>query len=213
MVEAGAAFAAMNAIGLVAFAAVGALKGSDAGLDLFGVSVLGFLTALGGGTVRDLLVGRVPTSLQTNLEVLLAAAGITLAVILVQRVDENASRSSDVDLMESPAVLLPDAIGLAAFAATGAAVGIEAGLSPFGVVVTATLTGVGGGSLSDLLLARIPAVLREDFYATPAVVGGAVVPPAIALGLPLGATTLLSASVVLGLRLAAIRYGWRLPTV
>ncbi|MBP1986080.1 trimeric intracellular cation channel family protein [Halolamina salifodinae] len=215
MVEAGAAFAAMNAIGLVAFAAVGALKGSDAGLDLFGVSVLGFLTALGGGTVRDLLVGRVPTSLQTNLEVLLAAAGITLAVMLVQRVDvdENASRSGGSDLMESPAVLLPDAIGLAAFAATGAAVGIEAGLSPFGVVVTATLTGVGGGSLSDLLLARIPAVLREDFYATPAVVGGAVVPPAIALGLPLGATTLLSAGVVLGLRLAAIRYGWRLPTV
>lgn len=205
MVEAGAAFAAMNAIGLVAFAAVGALKGSDAGLDLFGVAVLGFLTALGGGTLRDLLVGRIPTSLQSNSEVLIAAAGIALAVVLVQRVEG--------DLMESRAVLVPDAMGLAAFAATGAAVGVEAGLSPFGVVVTATLTGVGGGSLSDLLLTRVPAVLREDFYATPAVVGGAVAPPAVTLGLPLGATTLLSAGVVLGLRLAAIRYGWRLPTV
>jgi uncharacterized membrane protein YeiH len=205
MVEAGAAFAAMNAIGLVAFATVGALKGSDAGLDLFGVAVLGFLTALGGGTLRDLLVGRIPSSLQSNSEVLIAAAGIALAVVLVQR--------TDGDLMESPAVLLPDAIGLAAFAATGAAVGIEAGLSPFGVVVTATLTGVGGGSLSDLLLARVPAVLREDFYATPAVVGGAVVPPAVDLGLPLGTTTLLAAGVVLVLRLAALHYGWRLPTV
>ncbi|QKY21167.1 trimeric intracellular cation channel family protein [Halolamina sp. CBA1230] len=224
MVEAGIAFGVMNAIGLVAFAAVGALKGSDAGLDLFGVAVLGFLTALGGGTIRDLLVGRIPTSLQSNTEVLFAAAGIALAVALATRVEvdesrklssanQNASRSGDGDLMESPAVLLPDAVGLAAFAATGAAVGIEAGLSPFGVVVTATLTGVGGGSLSDLLLARIPAVLREDFYATPAVAGGAVAPPAVAAGLSVGATTLFAAGVVFGLRLGALRYGWRLPTV
>jgi uncharacterized membrane protein YeiH len=205
MVEAGLAFAAMNAIGLVAFAVVGALKGSDADLDLFGVAVLGFLTALGGGTIRDLLVGRVPTSLQSNTEVLFAAAGVVLAVVLATRVHG--------DLMESPAVLLPDAIGLAAFSATGAAVGVEAALSPFGVVVTATLTGVGGGSLSDLLLARVPAVLREDFYATPAVVGGAVAPPAVALGLSVGATTLLAAAVVLALRLGALKYDWRLPTV
>jgi uncharacterized membrane protein YeiH len=205
MVEAGPAFATMNAIGLVAFAVVGALKGSDADLDLFGVGVLGFLTALGGGTIRDLLVGRVPTSLQSNTDVLFAAAGVVLAVVLATRVHG--------DLMESPAVLLPDAIGLAAFSATGAAVGVEAALSPFGVVVTATLTGVGGGSLSDLLLARVPAVLREDFYATPAVVGGAVAPPAVALGLSVGATTLLAAAVVLALRLGALRYGWRLPTV
>jgi len=205
MVDAGPAFEAMNAIGLVAFAVVGALKGSDADLDLFGVAVLGFLTALGGGTVRDLLVGRVPTSLESNVEVVIAAAGVALAVLLARRVDG--------DLMASRAVLIPDALGLAAFAATGAAVGVEAGLSPFGVVVTATLTGVGGGSLSDLLLARVPAVLREDFYATPAVVGGAVAPPAVALGLPLGTTTLLAAGVVLALRLGALRYGWRLPTV
>ena len=205
MAEAGPAFATMNAIGLVAFAVVGALKGSDADLDLFGVGVLGFLTALGGGTIRDLLVGRVPTSLQSNTDVLFAAAGVVLAVVLATRVHG--------DLMESPAVLLPDAIGLAAFSATGAAVGVEAALSPFGVVVTATLTGVGGGSLSDLLLARVPAVLREDFYATPAVVGGAVAPPAVALGLSVGATTLFAAAVVLALRLGALRYGWRLPTV
>ncbi|WP_435117657.1 trimeric intracellular cation channel family protein [Halolamina sp. C58] len=205
MVDAGPAFAAMNAIGLVAFAVVGALKGSDADLDLFGVAVLGFLTALGGGTIRDLLVGRIPTSLQSNTEVLFAAAGVALAVVLATRVRG--------DLMESPAVLLPDALGLAAFAATGAAVGIEAGLSPFGVVVTATLTGVGGGSLSDLLLARVPAVLREDFYATPAVAGGAVAPPAVAVGLGTGTTTLLAAGVVLALRLGALRYDWRLPTV
>jgi len=205
VVDAGLAFAAMNAVGLVAFAAVGALKGREAGLDLFGVVVLGFLTALGGGTVRDLLVGRIPTSLQSNVEVLWATLGIVLAVAVSVRYGD--------DPRDSPALLLSDAVGLAAFAATGAAVGLEAGLSPFGVVVVATLTGVGGGSLSDLLLVRVPAVLREDFYATPTVVGGIVAWLAAWIGVDAGAGTLLSAGVVLGLRLGALRFGWRLPSL
>lgn len=205
MVDAGLAFAAMNAVGLVAFAAVGALKGREAGLDLFGVVVLGFLTALGGGTVRDLLVGRVPTSLQSNVEVLWATLGIVLAVAISVRYGD--------DPRDSPALLVSDAVGLAAFAATGAAVGLEAGLSPFGVVVVATLTGVGGGSLSDLLLVRVPAVLREDFYATPTVAGGVVAWLAAALGTDLGVTTLLAAGAVLALRLAALRFDWRLPSL
>jgi uncharacterized membrane protein YeiH len=205
MVDAGLAFAAMNAVGLVAFAAVGALKGREAGLDLFGVVVLGFLTALGGGTVRDLLVGRVPTSLQSNVEVLWATLGIVLAVAISVRYGD--------DPRDSPALLVSDAVGLAAFAATGAAVGLEAELSPFGVVVVATLTGVGGGSLSDLLLVRVPAVLREDFYATPTVAGGVVAWLAAALGTDLGVTTLLAAGAVLALRLAALRFDWRLPSL
>ncbi|MFB6221172.1 MAG: trimeric intracellular cation channel family protein, partial [Halolamina sp.] len=166
MVGAGLAFAAMNAVGLVAFAAAGALKGRAAGLDLFGIVVLGFLTALGGGTIRDLLVGRVPTSLQSDVEVLFALLGILIAVAVSVVLPD--------DPREAPALLFSDAVGLAAFAATGAAVGIETGLTLFGTIVVATLTGVGGGSLSDLLLVRVPAVLREDFYATPAVVGGVV---------------------------------------
>lgn len=205
MVDAGIAFAAMNAVGLVAFAAAGALKGRAAGLDLFGIVVLGFLTALGGGTIRDLLVGRVPTSLQSDVEVLFAAFGIVLAVIVSIRLRD--------DPRETPALLLSDAVGLAAFAATGAAVGIETGLTLFGIVVVATLTGVGGGSLSDLLLVRVPAVLREDFYATPAVVGGIVAWVAAGAGVDGGTTTLLAAGAVLTLRLGALRYDWRLPTL
>jgi uncharacterized membrane protein YeiH len=205
VVDAGIAFAAMNAVGLVAFAAAGALKGRAAGLDLFGIVVLGFLTALGGGTIRDLLVGRVPTSLQSDVEVLFAALGIVLAVVVSVRLRD--------DPRETPALLLSDAVGLAAFAATGAAVGIETGLTLFGIVVVATLTGVGGGSLSDLLLVRVPAVLREDFYATPAVVGGIVAWVAAGAGVDGGTTTLLAAGAVLTLRLGALRYDWRLPTL
>lgn len=205
MVDAGLAFAAMNAVGLVAFAAVGALKGGDADLDLFGVVVLGFLTALGGGMVRDVLVGRIPAALQSSGDVAVAALGIVLAVALSLRVEGR--------VRDTLALQIPDAIGLAAFAATGAAVGIETGLTLFGIVVVATLTGVGGGSISDLLLVRVPAVLREDFYATPAALGGVVAWAAVELSLPVAVSTLAAAASVLVVRLAALRYDWHLPTV
>ena len=198
-------FEVLNAIGLVAFAAVGALKGVDADLDLFGVAVLGVLTALGGGIIRDALVGRVPVALTSTTDVAVVIVGVALAVLATRRLSGP--------LLSNPVLLTADAAGLAAFAATGALVATEAGLSVFGAIVLATLTGVGGGSLSDVLLARVPVVLREDFYATPAVLGGALFPLVVAAGVGLGTASLVVAGVVLALRLLALRYDWELPTV
>jgi uncharacterized membrane protein YeiH len=193
------AFAVMNALGLLAFAVAGSLKGAEADLDLFGVAVLGVVTALGGGTLRDVLVGRVPASLQATADV---GVGLAVALVVVSE-----------DRRGHPALVVSDALGLAAFAATGALVGVEAGLSPFGVVVLATLTGVGGGSLADLLLTRVPVVLREDFYATPAVVGGVLFWSAAAAGVDPDALVLPSALVVFLVRALALRFEWELPSV
>ncbi|XVH30637.1 trimeric intracellular cation channel family protein [Haloferacaceae archaeon DSL9] len=198
------AFALMNAVGLLAFAVAGSLKGVDADLDLFGITVLGVLTALGGGMVRDTLVGRVPAALTSMSDVAFAVAGVGIAVVASRRV-RGAVR-------DHPILLVADAVGLAAFAATGALVGLDAGISPFGVVVLATLTGVGGGSICDLLLTRVPSVLKEDFYATPAAAGGVGCWLAVELGVSTDAAALGAAAAVLGLRLAALRYEWRLPT-
>ncbi len=198
------AFDAMNALGLLAFATAGSLKGAEADLDLFGVSVLGVLTALGGGTLRDVLVGRVPASLQSTTDVSVALVGVALAVAFV------VSRG---DVRDHPALVGSDAVGLAAFAATGAQVGVEAGLSAFGVVVLATLTGVGGGSLADLLLTRVPLVLREDFYATPAALGGVGYWVATALGVPAGVALLGTALLVFAVRALAVARDWGLPTL
>jgi uncharacterized membrane protein YeiH len=198
-------FTAMNVVGLVAFATVGGLKGADADLDLFGVAVLGVLTALGGGTLRDVLVGRVPLALQSTGDVSVALVGVVLAVLL--------SRTVEGRVRDHPVLQLPDAIGLAAFAATGALVGLDAGISPFGVVVLATLTGVGGGSIADLLLSRVPVVLHEDFYATPALLGGAGFWAAVTVGADTGAAALGCAAAVFLLRIAALRYDWHLPTI
>ena len=134
-------FEAMNVVGLLAFAVTGALKAVDADLDLLGVTVLGVMTALGGGITRDLLVNTVPTALTSgDIGVVLVGVGVALALVQFG--------SAAVPSF----VLLPDAIGLSAFATTGALVGFDAGLSGFGIVLLATVTGVGGGIIADVLL-------------------------------------------------------------
>ena len=198
------AFGVMNVVGLLAFAVVGSLRGIDADLDLLGVGVLGVMTALGGGVTRDLLVNTVPVALRSTTDVSVALVGVGVGIAL--------GRIGD-DLTDHSLVLLPDAVGLAAFATTGALVAADAGLSGFGVVALATVTGVGGGLVSDVLLQRVPFVLVEDFYATCALVGGVVFWAATAAGVGDGSAAAVCAAVVLVLRLVAIRRDWELPTV
>jgi uncharacterized membrane protein YeiH len=200
-------FAAMNVVGLLAFAVAGSLKAADAGLDAFGVAVLGVVTALGGGTTRDVLVDRIPASLATTGDVSVALVGVALAVLLIRRTPDH------VRVRDTPAFLVSDAVGLAAFAATGALVGTGAGLTPYGVVVLATVTAVSGGSLADLLVGRVPVVLREDFYATPAVLGGVAFWAVGSLGGPSSVQAGVCAGLVFATRMLALRYDWHLPRI
>lgn len=198
-------FELLNAVGLLAFAVVGSLKGVDADLDVLGVTVVGVLTALGGGMTRDVLVGRTPVALTAETDVLLALLGVCLGIGL--------GRFGRADLSDSPVVTVPDAAGLAAFAATGAIVGTGAGLSPFGVVTLAALTGVGGSVIRDVLLQEVPVVLHEDFYATCAVLGGVAFYALSAAGVGRPAPTVACVVVVLATRLVALARDWSLPTV
>ncbi|AAG18881.1 MULTISPECIES: TRIC cation channel family protein [Halobacterium] len=195
----------MNAVGLVAFATVGSLKAIDADFDVLGVAVLGVLTALGGGATRDVLVGSVPAMLQSTTDVGFALAGVVVAVVVARRVG--------TEVLAHPVVDVPDAVGLAAFAASGALVGVGADVSPFGVVVLGTTTGVGGGLVSDVLLQRVPFVLTEDLYATCAIAGSTVLWVATASGLGATIAAAAGAGVTLAVRLLAIRFEWALPTV
>ncbi|MFC7080942.1 trimeric intracellular cation channel family protein [Halorussus caseinilyticus] len=199
----------MNVVGLLAFAVVGSLRGADADLDVLGVAVLGVLTALGGGVTRDLLVDSVPVALRSTTDVSVVLFGVVAGIALARLGDDL----TDQSLTDHAVVLLPDAVGLAAFATTGALVATDAGLSAFGVVVLATVTGVGGGLVSDVLLRNVPFVLVEDFYATCAIVGGSVFWLVATVGVGQRASALVCAVVVFGLRSLAIRYEWELPTV
>lgn len=199
------AFAVLNWLGLVAFALAGSLDGADNDLDVLGVAVLGVVTALGGGITRDLLVGRTPVALTATADVAVVMVGVVAAVLLVR---DGRSISTS-----SPTVQLPDAIGLSAFAATGAIVAWDANLSVFGVLVCAMLTGTGGGAIRDLLVGRTPGILVEDFYATCALAGGVAFWVLRTVGAPRPAGVAACVGVSLVLRVLAIRYDWHLPTV
>ena len=203
-VLAGDPFAVMNTIGLVAFALVGATKAIREEFDLFGVGVVGLSMAFAGGVTRDLLVNRVPLALQSPIEIALGLFGVGLALALPLVVPSPDDR---------PTTLVADAIGLAAFATTGAIVADAAGVAAFGVVAIATINAVGGGAVADVLLDRSPFILFDDFYASCAVLGGLAYLLVGAVGGVGGVAAGACATVTLLTRLLAVVYDWRLPTM
>lgn len=200
----GSPFAAMNTVGLVAFALVGATKAIREEFDLFGIAVVGLAMAFAGGVTRDLLVARVPLALQSPVEVSLGLLGVCLAVGL--RVVLSAPDSH-------PVTVVADAVGLAAFATAGAIVATGAGVSAFGVVAVATINAAGGGAVADVLLDRSPFILFDDFYASCAVLGGSAYWATGAVGAAESTAAAACAAVTVAVRLVAVARGWELPAV
>ena len=197
-------FAVMNTVGLVAFALVGASKAIREEFDLLGITIVGLAMAFAGGVSRDLLVSRVPLALQSPAEVGLGLLGVGLAIAL------NVLFTSPET---HPVTLVSDAVGLAAFATTGSIVATETGVSAVGVVAIGTINAAGGGAFADILLDRSPFVLFEDFYASCAVLGGSAYWIAGTLGAAGSTAAVACAAVTITTRLAAVTYGWSLPTV
>ena len=197
-------FAVMNTIGLVAFALVGSSKAIREEFDLLGIAIVGLAMAFAGGVTRDLLVARVPLALRSPSEIALGFLGVLLAIVL-----RMVLRSPD----EHPITIIADAIGLAAFATTGAIVATEANVSAFGVVTIATINAVGGGAFADILLDRSPFILFDDFYASCAVFGGTAYVVVGALGAGGNTAAAICAVVTATVRLVAVAQNWELPTV
>ena len=196
-------FAVMNTVGLVAFALVGATKAIREEFDIFGVTVVGLATAFAGGMTRDILVDRIPLALSSPVEIGLGLFGVGLAIGVSAILD-----SADTH----PVTQVSDAIGLAAFATTGAIVATQAGVPVFGIVAIATTNAVGGGAVADILLDRSPFILLDDFYASPAVLGGSTYWIVVTVVGANGIAAATCAAVVVGTRVGALVYGWSLPT-
>ena len=197
-------FAVMNTIGLIAFALVGSSKAIREEFDVLGITIVGLAMAFAGGVTRDLLVTRVPLALQSPIEICLGLLGVGLAIVLSVVLTAPETH---------PIALVADAIGLAAFATTGAIVATEAGVSVFGIIAVATINAVGGGAVADILLDRSPFILFEDFYASCAVLGGSAYWIVGALGAAGSTAAAVCAIVTVVTRLAAVTYDWHLPTV
>lgn len=155
------------------FAVEGAILGVEAGFDLLGVLVLAFATALGGGIIRDVLLGgQLPAALQLKRYAITAFAGGLIVFLFANQV-------RDID----PTTLVAlDAAGLSAFAVAGAAKALDFRTNALTAVLLGGVTAVGGGVLRDILLNRVPVILVADFYATAALIGAAVMVAGVRLG-------------------------------
>src|SRR3984957_19410245 len=189
--------------GVTVFAISGALAGLHRGLDLLGIVVLASVTAIGGGTLRDVLLSRTP--------IFWVAAPSYLYVILVAALLTFVAPGFFIGL-GSP-MLIADAFGLGLFAISGAQVAEAQNRSWIVIVLMGTMTGVAGGVIRDLLSGVVPVLLRRDIYASAAMVGIVVYlllrrwrHLRQSLALPI------AVAIVVTVRLLALRYGWQLPT-
>ena len=200
-------------LGTVAFALSGVLVAIDAELDLLGTLVVGAVTAVGGGVLRDLLLGNVPPNAFLNPVYALVAIGVSLVAFAIayHAADRFGERMHRLD----PALNVVDAVGLGVFTVLGAeqALALGYGGNVFLTIFVGVLTGVGGGVLRDQLTGRIPMVLKKRVYAL-AAIGGAVVYDAMRL-LSCGRelSLLCGAGIVILIRLLATRYEWSLPKI
>ena len=190
--------------GTFLFGLEGALSAMAGHLDFFGVMVLSFCTALGGGIIRDLLIGAVPPNAVRDWRYgVIAFAGGGTSVLFSHFVQEI-----PFSLMATL-----DAGGLALFAVAGATKALDYKIHPFLAILMGTITGVGGGTVRDVLLARVPTVLRADIYATAALLGAALFVAGKYGKLSPQWAALLGATACFALRMVAISRHWNLPAL
>ena len=191
----------LELVGIAVFAASGAIAAVRARLDVFGVIVLALTTALGGGVIRDVLLGVHPPSSLTKWPYLLVPAVTGLLVFSFHPQLARLRR----------AVLLLDAVGLGLFVTGGTSTALALGAPPYTACLIGMTTGIGGGALRDVLLREIPLVLRREIYALAALLGGLVVAGGSVLGLPDGPVALVGSALVVAVRLLALWRKWNAP--
>ncbi|MRX45381.1 trimeric intracellular cation channel family protein [Agromyces kandeliae] len=194
-------------VGTMAFAISGAVAAGRKRMDLVGVVVLACLVAVGGGTLRDVLLGNFPVFWVRNPTYLLVAALTALAVIPLTR-----TRALDV-LQRLHIVQVSDAAGMAVFVVTGTNVALAAGANEISAAIIGVISGVGGGIVRDILANEVPDVLRGgQFYATAALIGAGVYVALLALDADPLIVFWIPIAIILLIRLASLRFGWGVPT-
>lgn len=191
----------LDLIGVAVFAVSGVLVAAASGMDLLGGLALATLTAIGGGTLRDVLLDRHPVFWVRDaryLLVILLAAALTMLYLAFFPPPGHS-------------FLIADALGLALFAISGAQIAEAAGLSPLVVVLMGTMTGTAGGMLRDVMSARVPLIFREDIYATAAIAGIVVYLILQKLGVSRSVAVSVGVLVILLMRLLAVVWGVHLP--
>jgi uncharacterized membrane protein YeiH len=193
----------IDLIGTAVFAAEGASTAAHHHFDIFGILVISFVTALGGGLIRDVLIGDIPPSSVRDWRYP-ATALLAGAIVFLLHLS--------TDAMNFWVLTTLDAAGLSLFAVAGTAKALNFNIHPLLATMMGVITGVGGGTIRDILITQVPTVLRSDIYAVAALLGAVVMILALKSKLPQSVATALGITACFVLRMLAVYHHWNLPT-
>lgn len=191
----------LDLVGIFVFAISGALVAVRKDYDVFGVLFLATTTGLGGGFVRDVLIGATPPAALADWRYLLVPIAAGLVTFAFHSGLGRQERLINVF----------DAFGLSLFCVTGALKAVDYGLGPVPAALLGMVTAIGGGVARDVLASRAPVVFRSELYATPALIGASIAVVGVRLELPLGLVVTVAATSCLVLRLLAMWRDWHAP--
>jgi uncharacterized membrane protein YeiH len=196
-------FNLLDLIGTLAFAISGALVSIDKKMDLFGVFIITFVTALGGGTLRDVMIGRTPVGWMLNIDyIYVIITGFILTLLFKQLIEKFKIY-----------LFIFDTIGLGVFTLIGLEKGINIGLHPIICIALGTMTACFGGVIRDILCAEIPVIFKKEIYATICILGGIVFFILRKFNLNSDVLYLTTSLVIISVRVMAVRFKWYLPTL
>ncbi len=202
----------VEAVGTIAFASSGAMVAIKKQLDLLGVVVLGVITAVGGGMLRDIIIGNVPPALFKDPVYVLLAFATVLILFAIVRMNQRILDSRSIETYEKVMNIF-DAIGLGAFTVVGIDTAVLSGYGEYDflVIFLGVITGVGGGILRDIMAGQTPYVLRKHIYAC-ASIAGALLYAELMDKINGNLAMLTGACTVILIRLLATHFCWNLPT-
>ena len=190
-------------LGTIAFAISGVLVAMDKKLDLFGVIIIAFVTAIGGGSLRDMLIGDTPVAWMRESAYTFTILGAVLFAILFQRRLKYLRRS----------LFLFDSIGIGLYTLVGIDKGLDAGLTPYIGVALGVITASFGGVIRDILCNEIPVIFRKEIYATACIIGGVSYLFLLKIPIQDEIAYAIGIIIVITIRLLAVRYEIALPNI
>lgn len=195
-------FNILDVLGTIAFAISGALSAMNRRLDLFGIFIIAFVTAIGGGTVRDILIGNTPVTWMENV-VYIYLIGVVTILAIIFRNKLNYLKKS---------LFLFDTIGLGVFTITGVETGIQNDLDPIISVALGAMTGTFGGVIRDILCNEIPVIFRKEIYATACLIGALAYIIMYDMGIDADIIYVVTSLTVISIRLIVVKYHLTLPS-
>lgn len=193
----------IDIVGTMVFAISGALSGREKKLDFFGIAAVGFITAIGGGTVRDILIGSTPVGWMNDLTyIIMIAAGILISLFFGKKV-----------LQLRRTFFMFDTIGIAVFTVLGLQKALSIGIQPAIAVLMGMVSAVFGGVIRDIVCNEIPLIFRKEIYALTCLIGGILFMILKSLHLNQSLNILITVCFIVMFRVLAVKYKWQLPDI